>query len=85
MDSYIIRIYRRAGMRSRILIGTIEAAGTRRKMAFSNIEELWEILSRRKGRNLCAPHLPRRRKQKEVVSETVWTGLEESAEGVRKI
>jgi len=55
MDSYVVRIYRRAGRKSRILIGTIEAAGSGRKMAFSNIEELWEILRRRKGRDLCAP------------------------------
>jgi hypothetical protein len=85
MDCYVVRIYRRAGRKSRILIGTVEVAGTRRKMAFSNIEELWEILRRRKGRDLCAPHLPRRRLRKEVMSATVRTGLEESAEGVRKI
>jgi hypothetical protein len=41
-------------MKSRILIGTAEVAGTERKLAFSNIEELWEILQRRKGRDPCA-------------------------------
>jgi hypothetical protein len=66
MDSYVVRIYRRDGKKPRILIGTVEAAGTGRKVAFSNIEELWEILRHRKGRDLCAPpspyrHLPRRR------------------------
>lgn len=50
MDSYVVRIYRRAGRKSRILIGTIEVAGTEKKMAFSNIEELGEILRRRKCR-----------------------------------
>ena len=85
MDSYVVRIYRRAGRKSRILIGTAEMAGAGRKMAFSNIEELWEILRRRKGRNLCAPHLPQRRLRKEVMSATTASGLEESAEGVRKI
>jgi hypothetical protein len=50
MDSYVVRIYRRGGKKSRILIGTVEAAGTGRKTAFSNIDELWEILRRRKGR-----------------------------------
>jgi hypothetical protein len=49
MDSYIVRIYRRAVRKSRILIGTVKAAGAGRKMAFSNIEELWEILGCRKG------------------------------------
>ena len=85
MDCYVVRIYRRAGRKSRILIGTVEVAGTRRKMAFSNIEELWEILRRRKGRDLCVPHLPRRRLRKEVMSATTASGLGESAEGVRKI
>ncbi len=55
MDSYVVRIYRRAGKKSRILIGTVEEAGTERKMAFSNKEELWEILRRRESRDLCAP------------------------------
>jgi hypothetical protein len=85
MDCYIVRIYRRAGRKPRILIGTVEAAGTGKKMAFSNIEELWEILRRREGRDLCAPHLPRRRLRKEGMSATTASGLEESAEGVRKI
>jgi hypothetical protein len=84
MDSYIVRIYRRAGRKPRILIGTVEPAGTRRKMAFTNIEELWEILRRRKGRDTCVPSSLRRRLRKEVISGETETGLEESAEGVRK-
>lgn len=39
MDSYIVHIYRRAGRRSHILIGTTEAAGTGRKMGFTNLDE----------------------------------------------
>jgi hypothetical protein len=85
MDSYVVRIYRRGGKKSRILIGTAEVAGTERKMAFSNIEELWEILQRRKGRDLCAPPSPRRRLRKGVMSTTAASGLEEPAEGVRQI
>jgi len=85
MDSYVVRIYRRSGKKPRILIGTVEAAGTRRKMAFLNIEELWEILRRRKGRDLFLPPAPRRRLRKEVRNGTAGTCLEESAEGVRKI
>lgn len=50
MDSYVVRIYRRPGRRSRILIGTVEVAGTEKKLAFSNVEELWEILRRPKRR-----------------------------------
>jgi hypothetical protein len=84
MDSYVVRIYRRDGKKSRIMIGTVEVPGTGRKLAFSNTEELWEILRRRRGRDFCIPHLPRRRLRKEVMSGTAGTGLEESAEGVRK-
>jgi hypothetical protein len=85
MDSYVVRIYRRGGKRSRILIGTVEAAGAGRKMAFANIEELWEILRLRKGRELGPPTSPRSRLRKEVMGATAASALEESAEGVRQI
>ena len=85
MDSYVVRIYRRDGKTSRILIGTVEAAGTDMRMGFSNIEELWEILRHRKGRGLCALPSPRRRLREEVMKETAASDLEESVEGVRQI
>jgi hypothetical protein len=85
MDSYVVRIYRRDGKKARILIGTAEVAGTGRKVAFSNIEELWEILRRRKCRDLCSPSSPRSRLRKEVKSATATSDLEASAEGVRQI
>ena len=84
MDSYVVRIYRRGGKKSRILIGTAEVAGTERKLAFSNVEELWDILWRRKGRELCAPPGPPRRLGKEVMRATAAPDTEESAEGVQK-
>jgi hypothetical protein len=85
MDSYVVRIYRRGGKKPRILIGTAEVAGAERKLAFSSIEELWDILGRRKGRDLCAPSSSRRRLRKEVMSATAASGIEEPAEGVRQI
>jgi hypothetical protein len=85
MDSYVVRIYRRDGKKSRILIGTVEAAGTDKRMGFSNIEELWEILRRRKDRDLCPPPSLRRPLRKEVIRATPASDLEESAEGVRQI
>ena len=85
MDSYVVRIYRRAGAKFRILVGTVEAAGTDKRMGFSNIEELWEILGHRKGRGLCASPSPQRRLRKEVMSATTASDLEASAEGVRQI
>jgi len=84
MDSYVVRIYRRAGRRSRLLVGTIEAAGAGRKMAFSNIDELWEILGHRQDRGPFPPP-PRRRLRKEVMSATTASDSEESAEGLRQI
>ncbi len=83
MDSYVVRIYRRGGKKSRILIGTAEVAGAERKLAFSSIEELWDILGRRKDRDPWAPSSPRRRLRKEVVRATAATDLEDSAEGIR--
>lgn len=56
MDSYIVRIYRRASGKSRILVGTVEVAGTGGRRAFSTPEELWEILRRR--RRLGKPEIP---------------------------
>ena len=85
MDCYVVRIYRRDGKKSRILIGTVEAAGTDMRMGFSNIEELWEILRHRKGRGLFASPSPRRRLRKEVMRAAAAPDLEESAEGVRQI
>jgi hypothetical protein len=82
MDSYVVRIYRRAGKKSRILIGTAEVAGTGKRLGFSNIEELWEILQRRK---LCAPSPSRRPLRKEVMRETAGQGTWKCAEGVRQI
>jgi hypothetical protein len=85
MDSYVVRIYRRGGRKSRILIGTAEVAGAERKLAFSNIEELWDILGRRKGRDPWAPSSSQRRSRKEVMSATAASDLEEPAERVRQI
>jgi len=67
MDSYVVRIYRRDVKESRILIGTVERPGTDERMGFSNIEELWEILQRRKCGDLCAIPSPPRRLRKEVM------------------
>lgn len=50
VDSYIVHIYRREGKKSRVLIGTVEVAKTEKRTAFSSIEELEEILRRRKRR-----------------------------------
>jgi len=50
MDSYVVRIYRRYGRKSRVLVGTVEVAGSGKRTAFANIDELGAILRRRKSR-----------------------------------
>lgn len=45
MDSYIVRIYRRVDNIPHKLVGVVEAIGGRGKKAFTNLDELWEILN----------------------------------------
>lgn len=47
MDTYIVRIYRFQKDNPRSLVGTVESveANKREKSAFSNVDELWEILN----------------------------------------
>jgi len=44
LKSFIIRIYRCEGDMSHKLVGSVEEIGDPGKMAFTNPEELWEIL-----------------------------------------
>lgn len=43
--NYILRIYRFQKEEPVKLIGVVEEVGARRKKAFTNLNELWEILS----------------------------------------
>jgi hypothetical protein len=43
--SYIIHIYRFKKNNPRALVGVVEEIGTKGKKAFTNYDELWEILS----------------------------------------
>lgn len=45
MDSYIIRIYRFKRGNPKRLVGTVEMVGIKGKMAFTSLDELWEVLS----------------------------------------
>lgn len=45
MKTYIIRIYRHDMADSRFIVGTVEKVGVHGKMAFSNRDELWEIIN----------------------------------------
>jgi hypothetical protein len=45
MNSYLVRIYRKADNNPRILVGVVEEVGAKEKKAFSNLYELWDILN----------------------------------------
>ena len=43
---YIVRIYRHEKDRPRTIVGIVEEVGAEGKRAFTNLDELWEILNR---------------------------------------
>jgi hypothetical protein len=45
MESYIIRIYRYENNNPRSFVGVVEEVGVPEKRAFTNLEELWNILN----------------------------------------
>jgi hypothetical protein len=45
MNSYLVRIYRKAENNPRMLVGVVEEVGMKEKKAFSNLYELWDILN----------------------------------------
>jgi hypothetical protein len=44
LNCYIVRIYREGAANPREFVGVVEEVGTDGKRAFTNIDELWEIL-----------------------------------------
>jgi hypothetical protein len=45
MESYLVRIYRKADNNPRMLVGVVEEPGVKEKKAFHNLYELWDILN----------------------------------------
>ena len=45
LESYIIRIYRWENNNPQSLVGVVEGVGAEGRMAFKNLEELWDILN----------------------------------------
>ena len=45
MNSYLVRIYRKADNNPRMLVGVVEEPGVKEKKAFRNLYELWDILN----------------------------------------
>lgn len=56
---YIVRIYRFDKKKSRHLVGVVEEVGAPGKRAFSNYDELWEIL-------LSSRDITQKQRRKEV-------------------
>jgi hypothetical protein len=48
MNSYLVRIYRKADNNPRVLVGVVEEVGAMEKKAFSDLRELWDILNTNK-------------------------------------
>jgi hypothetical protein len=49
LKDYVLRIYRREKNDPRRLVGVVEEVGVAGKKAFSNLDELWEILNSSKA------------------------------------
>jgi hypothetical protein len=45
MNNYILRVYRLNRKKPHSLVGLVEEVGVGEKKAFTNVHELWEILS----------------------------------------
>jgi hypothetical protein len=68
MNSYLVRIYRRAEDNPRMLVGVVEEIGKAEKRAFNSLDELWDILNPgKKGGN--QPGKARDRKKRESSEE----------------
>ena len=44
MNTYIVRIYRRKNGIPHNLVGVVEEVGKKEKRAFSNLDDLWNIM-----------------------------------------
>lgn len=49
-DTYIVRVYRYTPDNPRAIIGVVETIGNQGRQAFTNLDELWEILNEKKGK-----------------------------------
>ncbi len=49
MDSYVVRVYRQEKDNPHKLVGVPEVVGVKGKKAFTNVDDLWEILCAPKG------------------------------------
>jgi hypothetical protein len=70
---YIVRIYRFKRRNPRHLVGVVEEVGTKVKKAFTNYDELWEIMISSKS---VSPN--QKQKKKEMYNGFVGNSLPEA-------
>ena len=63
MNSYLVRIYRRADSNPRMLVGVAEEVGGHEKKAFSNLYELWDILNPQRQGGIAGGRVKNRKKK----------------------
>ena len=49
MNNYVLRVYRFDRRKPQTLVGLVEEVETRKKKAFTTVQELWDILSHPKA------------------------------------
>jgi uncharacterized protein affecting Mg2+/Co2+ transport len=49
-DTYIVRVYRYTPDNPSAVVGVVETIGNQGRQAFTNLDELWEILNEKKGK-----------------------------------
>jgi hypothetical protein len=52
LNNYILRVYRLDPKKPQSLVGLVEEVGVKEKKAFTNLQELWDILSHPKTNSL---------------------------------
>ena len=67
MENYIIRIYRREEDNPRILVGVVEEVGVEGNKAFTNVDELLDILG---PKAKASRHTQRKQMTKRMMKES---------------
>ena len=58
LRNYILRIYRYENKRPDKIVGIVEEVGAKDKRAFTNMDELWQILSHTVKSHIAAEEAP---------------------------
>ena len=75
LKTYIVRVYRSEEGIPHSLVGVVEEVGKKEKKAFTNLDDLWDILNSQKGRE-CHKRTGKHEKKGKRSSE-LHEGLDE--------